>query len=320
MAASMSDTDAATMSKRLPADSALNSYRAWLLFNGSTYNSSNVPQLPRLPVLNESNRAEHADWHAYIENIYGKGVQFPVDLNTFTWFYWSSPLRLPAIFLCDWFGVGSEVAHGTPWTGGLAAWSWGPEHSTRRAGFFVHRAHQHLASYNTDDHIEVMRTGPGPMSAYEGESARLGLWFLHAIGSNVFLRPSTLANLEVAFDARYDLKDVAATNYYTETGAVSPRVPRVELAAFINSTDGAFQFWPADLHLEHHDGTPCHSTSRQTRLLTCEELNVPIWPGDDPLPTRNCVETESTAWSHAQQRWQRVYSNPCESDAEHDEQ
>ena len=48
--------------------------RARLLLNGTTYRVEEVPVVPRLPVLDKSNRAEHADWHAYVEAVYGKDV------------------------------------------------------------------------------------------------------------------------------------------------------------------------------------------------------------------------------------------------------
>jgi hypothetical protein len=60
------------------------------------------------------------------------GVAWPLDLNHLSWFYWSAPLAVPKLLLCDWIEKETnEAAYGTPWTGGMAAWTWGPEHMVR---------------------------------------------------------------------------------------------------------------------------------------------------------------------------------------------
>ena len=55
-----------------------------------------VRTLTSLPTLNATNAAEHPQWHAYVRRLYGPAAagMLPLDLNTFTWFYWFAPLRL----------------------------------------------------------------------------------------------------------------------------------------------------------------------------------------------------------------------------------
>ena len=55
-----------------------------------------------LPVLTAENEAEYPDWHAYARLIYAGSPPYPIDLNTFSWFYWNSPLRLSHLLLSDW--------------------------------------------------------------------------------------------------------------------------------------------------------------------------------------------------------------------------
>lgn len=52
-------------------------------------------RVPTLPVLTGRNRKAHARWHAYYERVYGVPVRGRVDLNAFTWFYWSAPFDPP---------------------------------------------------------------------------------------------------------------------------------------------------------------------------------------------------------------------------------
>ena len=112
-------------------------------------------KLTDLPVLNRSNTEEFPQWHAYVQRIYGATLAYPIDLNTFTWFYWFAPIRLNRIYLCDWDDEYAEVPYGTPWTGGVEAWEWGPEHVVRRAGFFVHRRRWLSGSYRPMKRLEV---------------------------------------------------------------------------------------------------------------------------------------------------------------------
>ena len=179
---------------------ALSEYRARVLAHG-TYDAHalapEVRTLTSLPTLNATNAAEHPQWHAYVRRLYGPAAagMLPLDLNTFTWFYWFAPLRLRHILLCDWIDSYAEAPHGTPWTGGLAAWSWGPEHLVRRAGFFVHRRRWADDAYEAAPRLEVMRIGPIPRAGFdEGAQA---VWMYHAIGSGVLVRRDSFARLEV---------------------------------------------------------------------------------------------------------------------------
>lgn len=50
-------------------------------------------KVPPLPVLTPANRATYPQWHAYYEAVYHHRVTRPVDVNTFTWFYWTAPFE-----------------------------------------------------------------------------------------------------------------------------------------------------------------------------------------------------------------------------------
>ena len=75
--------------------------RSCLLGACATYNLSDISLLNNLPVLTNdmSNRNKYQDWHEYVRRVYGREPPYPIDLNTFTWFYWcvspqGSPLRV----------------------------------------------------------------------------------------------------------------------------------------------------------------------------------------------------------------------------------
>jgi hypothetical protein len=201
------------------------------LLEGATYDVGAVPALPPLPVLH-GHVANRTEWHTYIEHVYGvDGVEWPFDLNTLTWFYWFAPLHVDRLLLCDWVrrqrtrtlwelsqsntcrptcvttpcdptctqaDGRPEAPYGTPWTGGLAGWRWGPEHLVRRAGFFVHRRpwEQFRTVLAQAERVEVMRVGPiehsGDLLAEEDR-----MWFYHAVGSGIFVRMAAFESREV---------------------------------------------------------------------------------------------------------------------------
>ena len=106
--------------------------------------------------------------------MYGSALRLPLDLNSLSWFYWPCPLLPTRLLLADWVDAYPEAGWGTPWTGGVAAWEWGPEHLTRRLGFFVHRAPWEPREYESAGRIEVMRVGPIEQPGFtEGQEA----WF-----------------------------------------------------------------------------------------------------------------------------------------------
>ena len=308
---------------------ALSEYRARVLAHG-TYDAHalapEVRTLTSLPTLNATNAAEHPQWHAYVRRLYGPAAagMLPLDLNTFTWFYWFAPLRLRHILLCDWIDSYAEAPHGTPWTGGLAAWSWGPEHLVRRAGFFVHRRRWADDAYEAAPRLEVMRIGPIPLAGFdEGAQA---VWMYHAIGSGVLVRRDSFARLEVRHVRQAAVRprvELVPTTPCTHPPSYRPlqvryvrqmAVPRIELVGHLPLTpalgvvtrpsipvpddpDGrAAAFWPAAVRYEVQSGEPCDSTSAQRQLLSCANLPVPLWPADDdPTPAYACAGRDETA-------------------------
>jgi len=51
-----------------------------------------INKIINLPILNNKNKFLYLKWHIYYEKVYKKPVTEEVDLNTFNWFYWFSPL------------------------------------------------------------------------------------------------------------------------------------------------------------------------------------------------------------------------------------
>ena len=54
-------------------------------------------QVPSLPVLTTKNTKQYPRWHTYVERVYGQSVSQPIDLNTFTWFYYYAPFDPPVV-------------------------------------------------------------------------------------------------------------------------------------------------------------------------------------------------------------------------------
>ena len=79
-----------------------------------TYDPASVAPLT-LPVLTDGNAGEFPEWHEYVRRIYGSDLRLPLDLSTFTWFYWAAPLRLQSMYLVDWVDTYAEAPYGTPW-------------------------------------------------------------------------------------------------------------------------------------------------------------------------------------------------------------
>ena len=291
------------MPPALPA--LLDAQRASVLRDGVTYDQAAVPPL-ELPTLDAgaASTALHPEWHAYVRNLYGGAYHdlLPLDLNSFTWFYWSAPLLSNRtttrsnlrLLLADWVDDKPEARYGTPWTGGLAAWSWGPEHLARRAGFFVHRPRWSTAAYRDASRLEVMRVGPIDQPGFE---ERRQLWFYHAVGSGIFVRVDSFARLDVRYERHMSIPRVELVGAHSGTRPSATRGDgEVDGAAEVEDAEGAEDaedeasfFWPKGVRFELADGAPCASTARARRILSCANLPVPIWPGDDSPPAAACV-------------------------------
>jgi hypothetical protein len=217
-----------------------------------------VPPLPYLPVIDISSPDDarrFPRWHRYLLHIYGNSTTSVIDLNTFTWFYWSAPLSVTSLKLVD-CEDDHVIADGTPWTGGLDGWTWGPEHLTRRLGFFVWRPRPKVyrlpmqVTIPLSSPVEVMRVDVQFAHGYE----RVRSYFFHAVGSGIFMN--------YPFDTHY-----SCYAWYE----------------LIVSHEYDDDFW----HLRDYnlaDGRRCTLQAPQTGILTCSEINVHLWSGNDPLP------------------------------------
>lgn len=135
-----------------------------------------VPVLPILPVLTVKNKDHYFDWHTYYKRVYGSSIVKPVDLNTFTFFYWFSPLgkRVRTIHaLWD----RTPVTLNTPWLGTDGT----PEGRVSEVGFFVRRPI--LLPYFSRRRVEVMRVNTASTD-FEEDAL---LWFFGVTGSGIFV-------------------------------------------------------------------------------------------------------------------------------------
>ena len=240
----------------------LDEYRSSVLRAGATYLPAAVPPIVDLPTLDASNTGAFPEWHAYVRHVYGASVAFPINLNNLAWFYWFAPLRISAIYLADWRDGRPAIPFGTPWTGGARvqggdAWYWGPEHLTRRLGFFVHRPPWSISTYRHASRWEVMRIGPIDQPGNFVENGTC--WFFHAYGSGVFVRTDSFDKVEVFYYRFHS-------------------TPRIELVGKINRPQlqrgGRVEVhWPVELKLELSDGTACDSSlSMRHHILYCANL------------------------------------------------
>ena len=143
-------------------------------------------RLPLLPTLTPDNRTIHPEWHGYFERVYGEPVREPVDLNSFSFFYWFSPL--------GWWPTTGWPKEGEAWDGHLVAGS--AEDIFRRVGFFVRRERPVV---DVNGFLEVTRTVFSFDVAKQNgmEAAGLGeeqcAWFFVVRGSGVYVDLAPLA-------------------------------------------------------------------------------------------------------------------------------
>jgi len=144
--------------------------------------------VPKLPVLT-GGEVDHPDWRRYLKWVYGddlaRGEQ--IDLNTFTWFYWGSPLdnvvapmRFTALSLPS--SAGSFFPANGAWVSDLPLV---PETDFASFGFFVSREGfpSTVDALTATGRIEVLRVKVPEQGA---------AWFYYARGSGVFLRLDAL--------------------------------------------------------------------------------------------------------------------------------
>lgn len=141
--------------------------------------------LPHLPILTSDNYELHFDWHKYYTKVYGEPVTRPVDLNTFTWFYWFSPLgRIRVCSVNSIYIYRTNFMDNLPWIG-----IYGPEKTLGAHGFFVKRPVR--SALLSQRRLEVLRVR-------DSVGVERGCcWFYHTVGSGVFVgRPNRLMILK----------------------------------------------------------------------------------------------------------------------------
>lgn len=160
---------------------------------------NNIPKLPTLPILTptKQNKEQYSEWHHYYETVYRHPVVNEVDLNTFGWFYWFSPLKhIPHVVLRS---GNTAVPANTPFTFEVKLSTLlstiikiflgeqkvtPPENMFADIGFFVKRIH---SKKDSEEHIrdqrfiEVLRT---KSSVFTEKGVA---WFFYTKGSGVFL-------------------------------------------------------------------------------------------------------------------------------------
>ena len=211
---------------------------------------SDVPALATLPVVrigDADDRARFFHWHEYLRGIYGDD-NATYDLNSFTWFYWTAPTNVSSVFLND---CTDDVPLGVPWIGGRDAWTWGPEHMTRRLGYFVSRD-----VVPSGVPVEVLRFGP---NAFVSDVERRATFHFHTIGSGIFWNRPYRA--QKSCHAWYEL---------------------------VTTHPESDDFWVLDDAYTRRENRTCTLLARETRLLMCAEINATLFPlHSDYWPSRS---------------------------------
>jgi len=125
------------------------------------------------------------------------------------------------------------------------------------------------AAYQRAARLEVMRIGPIEQAGfYEiGE-----MWFYHAIGSGIFVHHATFTHIDVHYERHKSVPRVEIVGHLSPSQSVA-------------SPSRVVRFWSPKVPFELYDGSACASTAIEKRVLSCANLPVPTWPGDDPQPT-----------------------------------
>ena len=128
-----------------------------------------------LPVLTPANGTEYPEWHTYYEKVYGHSVTDIINLNTFTWFYWFSPLGSIKVMILPQPNL--TVPLNTPF---IFQWNGpSPELKFAKIGFFVRRELD--VSILSKPILEVQRTDKSIIEE------RGVAWFYLTIGSGFYL-------------------------------------------------------------------------------------------------------------------------------------
>lgn len=170
-----------------------------------------MQRICKLPLLMPSNRQEYPQWHAYFKEVYDEPVSRWLNLNEFTWFYWSVPIQnLSLHFGSESFGTSCFA-----WTGSYRGH---PEYILGDLGFFVYRR-KASTNYLQKRRLEVIRTCK-PLTLFGNTvppDMSLGtVWFYHAIGSGVFLDVDSISAsgmFTVAKDRRALTKECNLTSF-----------------------------------------------------------------------------------------------------------
>lgn len=133
--------------------------------------------VPRLPVLTPFNKTTYPEWHSYYERVYGCEVNHEVDLNTFTFFFWWSPMGFKKVRVCTW--QRTKLSPNEAWIG-----DHGPDLMLARVGFFVHRPD---SPFTQERHVEVIRVNTNKLVVNEEFQEKDVAWYFGVKGSGMFL-------------------------------------------------------------------------------------------------------------------------------------
>lgn len=141
--------------------------------------------LDECKILTSKNKSECADWHAYIEDVYGHAPAEGFDLSKLSWFYNHAPeLKKQPLHRCS---PGNITQHSDmrlldincECNESSCADTW-PECIIQKSGRF---GFPHKKYIQNDEYIEVIRTNKG-----EGKNETDHAWFYHAPGSGMFIK------------------------------------------------------------------------------------------------------------------------------------
>ena len=180
--------------------------------------SHKVHKVPKLPILTIHNKSKFPQWHHYIQRVYHQTVTTPIDLNTFTWFYYYAPFNIsiqPRRFIprkafecssttleptwktpCYWLDEQHIVEYPNlkqAYQTCLKLTSNDAyvyhknsfvsdvhlDNHANRYGFFVRRKSPKTPYYKSVSHIEVLHVEDSVQSNVQ--------WFWHTIGSGVWI-------------------------------------------------------------------------------------------------------------------------------------